>query len=473
MSHDNMSEIRMDNQEGRSWLDPFRNMGIALTNWTIRFVPDAWVIAVLLSVIVFFMSLIWGGVSPFGAIVAWGKGFWALLSLMAQFSFAIVVAYACAAAPVVSRFLNRLGALPNPDKPWQAVLFMTLFSCITGWVNWAVTIIMSAMFVPYLARHNPKTDYRLLVAGAYVGVATMWHSGISGSATLIVATPDNFLMKSGILSELISVDRTMFAPFNLWMILISITIVSIVFVMLTPRPEKAFTLKKEELDELLVSVETPRPEKMTFSQKMNWWPGWNIMCGTACLIYMVLTFQERGLSAWTIDMYNLVFLTLALFLTGRPVIFLNACKKGVLGAWGILIQFPFYGGIFGLVSYTQLGHVITAFFTSIANERTFLPIVYWYSGILSYFVPSGGSKWAIEAPYLIPAARELNISAASTTLVYGWGDMLTHLIQPFWAIPLLDITKTSFGQIAGFCAALFFVYAIIMTGIMFFFPLAL
>lgn len=468
-----MAEIRLEGQEERSWLDPFRNLGIGLTNWTIRFVPDAWVIAVMLSVTIFIMALLWGGVTPIAAVQAWGKGFWALLALMAQFSFSIVVAYACAAAPMVSRFLNRIGSITNPDKPWQAVLFMVLFSCLTGWINWAVTIIMSAMFVPYLARHNPKTDYRLLVAAAYAGIATMWHSGLSGSATLIVATPDNFLMKTGILTELISVDRTIFSNVNWMLIGVSVTIVAVVFLALTPRPEKAFTLSKTELDELIVSATAERPEKMTFAQKMNWWPGWNIICGVACMVYMVMTFRERGLSAWTIDMYNMVFLTCALFLTGRPVIFLNACKKGVLGAWGILIQFPFYGGIFGLVSYTNLGHVITEFFTSIANERTFLPIVYWYSGILSYFVPSGGSKWAIEAPYLIPAAKSLGISPASVTLVYGWGDMLTHLIQPFWAIPILDITKTSFGQIAGFCAALFFIYAFIMTGFMFFFPLGL
>lgn len=473
MAHEEMAEIRLESQEERSWLDPFRNLGIGLTNWTIRFVPDAWVIAVMLSVTIFVMALVWGGVTPIAAIQAWGKGFWALLALMAQFSFSIVVAYACAAAPMVSRFLNRLGSVTNPDKPWQAILFMVLFSCLTGWINWAVTIIMSAMFVPYLARHNPKTDYRLLVAAAYAGIATMWHSGLSGSATLIVATPDNFLMKTGILTELISVDRTIFSSVNWLLIGVSVSIVAVVFFALTPRPEKAFTLSKKELDELIVSASAERPAQMTFSQRMNWWPGWNIICGVACLIYMVMTFRERGLSAWTIDMYNMVFLTCALFLTGRPIIFLNACKKGVLGAWGILIQFPFYGGIFGLVSYTNLGHVITEFFTSIANERTFLPIVYWYSGILSYFVPSGGSKWAIEAPYLIPAAKSLGISPASVTLVYGWGDMLTHLIQPFWAIPILDITKTSFGQIAGFCAALFFIYAFIMTGFMFFFPLGL
>jgi short-chain fatty acids transporter len=468
-----MTEIKVDPNQKKSWMDPFRDLGISITNWTIKYVPDAWVIAVILSAVVFIMALAWGKVGPLGAIAAWGKGFWALLTLMAEFSFSIVVAYACAAAPVVSKGLNYLGSRTNPDRPWQAVIFLCLFSCFTAWVNWAITIIMSAMFVPYVAKHNPKTDYRLLVAAAYAGIATMWHSGLSGTATLIVATPDNFLMKAKILTELIPVDRTMFSSFNWILIGVAVAIVCIVFAILTPRPQKAFTLTKEEVDDLIVVAKADRPEKMTFSQMVNWWPGWNIMCGIACLVYMYLSFRSAGLSAWTIDMYNLVFLTLALFLTWRPVVFLNACKKGVLGAWGILVQFPFYGGIFGLVSYTNLGHFLTNVFTSIATEKTFLPIIYWYSGILSYFVPSGGSKWAIEAPYLIPAAKNLNISAASVTLIYGWGDMLTHLLQPFWAIPLLDITKTSFGQIAGFCALLFFIYSAIMTVVMFFAPIVL
>jgi len=392
---------------------------------------------------------------------------------MAQFSFSIVVAYACAAAPVVSRALNWLGSRTNPEKPWQAVLFMTIFSCLTGWINWAVTIVMSAMFAPFLAKHNPKTDYRLIVASAYVGIATMWHAGLSGSAPLIVATPDNFLIKSKVLTEVISIDHTIFTSFNLLLIFISVSVVALVFTLLTPRAEQAFTLKKEELEALTVSVKVERPTKMTVSQIINWWPGWNLVFGTACLVYIVLSFKASGLGAWTIDMYNWVFLTLALFLTWRPIVFLDACKQGVMGAWGILVQFPLYGGIFGLVSYTNLGHFLTNVFTSVANEKTFLPIIYWYSGILSYFVPSGGSKWAIEAPYLIPAAKTLNISPAITTLVYGWGDMLTHLLQPFWAIPLLAITKTSFGQIAGFCAVLFFIYSIVITVLMFFAPLAL
>ena len=473
MAHETMQEIAAPQTGPRSWLDPFRDLGISLTNWTIRFVPDTWVIALMLSLLVFGMALGWGNVTPVGAVTAWGKGFWALISLMGQFSFTIMVAYVCASAPIVARGLDRLASCCNPEKPWQAVLMMVLFSLVTAWINWAITIVVSAMLAPYLAKHNPKTDYRILVASAYVGVATMWHSGISASGALIMATPDNFLIKAGVVSELITVDRTIFSAYNFILIAIAATICTAVMVLLTPRPDQAKPLTREEASELIQVTHVAEPVNPTFSQRMNWWPGWNLICGSACLIWIVLSFAKQGLAAWTIDMYNLSFLALALFLTWRPLVFLAGCKKGVTGAWGILLQFPLYGGIFGLVSYTNLGHFLSNVFVDVASQSTYLPIVYWYSGLLSYFVPSGGSKWAIEAPYLIPAAKTFGISPAVVTLVYGWGDMLTHLLQPFWAIALLDITKTSFGQIAGFCALLFVVYAFVMTIAMFFAPMVL
>ncbi len=472
MSHETMKEIIIDNNEC-SWIDPFRDFGVALTNWSIKWIPDAWVIAVILTILAFFMALAWGKVDAFMAIDAWGKGFWVLLPLMAQFSFSIIVAYACASAPVVSGMLNKLASIPNPDKPWQAVLLLCGFAMITAWFNWAVTIIISAMLVPYIAKHNPKTDFRLLVAAAYCGGATIWHAGLSGTATLLVATPDNFLVKTGLISELISVSRTMFTSYNFLLLIIAAVLGIVILTILTPRPEKAFTISKEEAEALITVVISDRPEQPTFSEKLIWWPGWNLTMAAACIIYMIRRFMEIGGGAWTIDMYNLTFLLLALILTWRPVVFLNACRQGVSGAWGILLQFPFYGGIFGLICYTNMGHFLTGVFTSICTKQTFLPIMYWYSGILSYFVPSGGAKLAIEAPYLLPAAKSFGISPASTTLVYAWGDMLSHLVQPFWAIPVLSITKTSFGQIAGFCGVLFLFYAIIMTIAVFFAPLGL
>jgi len=473
MQHGTLEEIKTPSDQGHSRLDPFRDLGIALTNWTIRYVPDTWVIAVILNVIVFAMALTWGKVTMMGAMAAWGKGFWALLTLMAEFSFAIMVAYACASAPVMARLFNYLSSLPNPEKPWQAVLAMAIFSLFLSWCNWAVSVTMSAMFAPYLAKNNPKADWRMLVTGAYTGMATLWASGLSSTAPLVVATPDNFLIKAGVLKEIITVDRTILAPYNFAMIAVGFLVVCMMMVILSPRAEKASCLTKEEAENLISVAHVPPPENPTFAQKLNWWPGWNILCGVACIAWMIIAFIQSGVAAWNIDMYNLCFLIVALFLTWRPVFLFDAFKKGISGTWGILAQFPLYGAIFGLVVFTNLGRFLTDVFASIATPNTYLPLIYWYSGLLSYFVPSAGAKWSMEAPYILPAAQAFGISAASVTLAYTWGDMLTHLLQPFWAIAILDITKTRFGQIAGFAALLFFVYSIAMTIMIFLMPLHL
>jgi short-chain fatty acids transporter len=470
MAHHKLSSIEEQNHKGI--LNKLRDFALMTSNWTQKWVPDAWIIAIILSVIVFLMAISFGNASPATAVQVWGKGLWALLPLMAQFSFAIIVAYVCATAPATKSALNWLGSRPNPDKPWQATLLVAVISLMTGFINWALTIVVSATFVPFVAKHNPKSDNRLLVAAAYVGIATLWHAGLSGSATLLVATPDNFLIKNQILTELIPVSRTIFSPFNIGIVVVTMVSTALILTLLTPKKSQA-VMDKDFLDSITNETVVQRPSNLSPADRLAWWPGWNLIIGFTCLYFLIYTFTSKGISGWSIDTYNLLFLTLALFLTWRPIVFLESCKKGVQGAWGILIQFPLYGGIFGLISYTDLGHVLTTFFTSISTPHTFLPIVYWYSGVLGYFVPSGGSKWIIEAPYLLKAAKEMGISPASTTLAYSWGDMMSHLIQPFWAIALLDITKTKFGQIAGFCTMLLLVYIVITSIAMFLMPLHL
>jgi short-chain fatty acids transporter len=473
MQHQTGGQIEMESVPKRSWVDPIRDAGIALTNWTMRFVPDPWVIAVILSIVVFLMAMAWGEVNVPQAIGAWGKGFWALLTFMAEFTFTIMVAYACAAAPIMARLFDYISTRPNPDKPWQAVFTLAVFTMVIAWINWAASITMSALLAIYLAKNNPKTDFRLLVCTAYLGFATMWASGITSTAPLLIATPDNFLLKAGVLKELIPVTKTILTPVNFVIIIVAFVVLVITTTLLTPRPEKAYTLSKEQVDKLIRVSHLKRPENPTFAQKMNWWPGWNILMACACIGFMTYSFVHSGFAAWTIDMYNLSFLILALVLTMRPAVLFDGFKKGVTGTWGILSQFPIYGGIFGLIVFTNLGKFLTHVFASFATPATYLHIVYYYSGILSYFVPSAGSKWAIEAAYILPAGHALGISTAAVTLAYTWGDMLTHLIQPFWAIAILDITETRFGEIAGFSALIFVVYAILMSCLMFLIPLNL
>jgi short-chain fatty acids transporter len=438
-------------------------LGVALTRWTERWVPDSWVIAVILTLVVAFLALTVGGASATEALNAWGRGLWTLLALAMQFTLMMVVAYACAISPPVTRFFVWLAARPDPSRPRQAIVLMAACSTVTAWLNWAFSLVVTAAFLPFLVRANPRVDFRLLVACAYLGVGTVWHTGLSGSAPLIIATPDNFLIQSGVLTEVIPTTRTMFASFNLFYALIAGLLGIVAAAALVPSQEEAVCVSAEQVARLSAhNTAQVRPATMLPAEQLEWWPGWSLIVGTAMLLYFGLQVQTVGLGqAWTIDNYNLLFLAVGLLLHWYPKSFLSACEQGIKNTWGIVIQYPLYAGIFGLMSYTDLGRVLTQFFISASTPRAFPLIVYMYSAVLNYFIPSGGSKWIVEASYLVPAGHALGLSVPTVTLSYAYGDMTTNLLQPFWAIPILTVAGLRFGDIMGYCcvlAALLFVF---------------
>ena len=189
--------------------------GLVLTRWTERWIPDSWVIAVMLSLCVAGLAMTVGGASPAAALQAWGQGLWALLSLAMQFTLMMVLAYACAVSPPLKRAFVWMASQPDPARPRQAIVLMACFSTLTAWLNWAFSLVVTAAFLPFVVRANPRVDFRLLVTCAYLGVGTVWHTGLSGSAPLILATPDNFLIQAGVLTETVPITQTLFAPFNL------------------------------------------------------------------------------------------------------------------------------------------------------------------------------------------------------------------------------------------------------------------
>jgi short-chain fatty acids transporter len=454
------------------FLDRLQDAGVGLTAWSERWIPDAWVVALIMTIPVFVMALIWGDVDASGAFVAWGDGIWTLLTLMAEFSFAIVIAYAVAVARPVARLLNWIASRPDPAKPAQAVLVMAAFSYVTAWLNWAVAIVMSAVLVLFMAKNNPRADYRLLACAAFLGFGTVWNAGLSSSSALIVATPDNFLITGKVLANTIPISETILTPWNIVLSLVVAVLGTAFIVALTPRPEKAWTMPPDRLEALLPSMERePVAAPLTPAQRMESWRGWNLLFGVATMAYLVHLLATKGIAGWTIDAYNLLFLSLAILLHGRPRPFLDACERGIRGAWGILLVFPFFAGMFGLIQLTHLGTTLSDFFASITTAHTFAPIVYWYSGILNYFVPSAGAKWALEAPYLIPAAASHGVSPAGATMAYSWGDLGTALIQPFWAIALLAIVRLKFGQIMGYCLVIWVPFSIVATIGMFLMPI--
>ena len=435
-------------------LDALRRLGSGLSSFTERWVPDSWVICMMLTSLAIALAILGAGAGVEESLLAWGAGVWNLLELAMQFTIAVVAAHACVASRPVYRLLDRLAGLPDPERPLQAVLLAGVFSLVTAYLNWALCLVACALFVPFVLRRNPRVDVRVLIAAAYIGLGTVWHGGLSGSAPLILATPGNPLLEPGsgapIVERLYPVTETLFNPFNLLYLLVIGTVGLVAALALHPRTDVR-TLSPGQIDVILPKPPPEHSPATTPGERLDAFRGW-VWLAVLLLVYPLgHSIATRGFGAsWTINAYNISFLALALLLHGRPLSFLRACRDGVDAAWGIILQFPFYAGIFGLMQNTALGAWLGALFAELATTRTYPAVVYLYSGFMNLFIPSAGSKWLIEAPFLLPAAQALDVSTLTVLLAYAYGDSTTNLIQPFFAIPILAVTRMRFGDIVGY-----------------------
>ena len=452
------------------------DLGGRLSRFTERWIPDSWVVCMMITVLVLALAMAGAGVSLQAAVLAWGGGMWTLLELSMQLSIALVAAHACVSSRPIFRSLEKLSGLSNPGKPVQAVIVMALYSMITAYFNWALSLVASALFIPFLARKNPKTDVRLLAVAAYLGQGTVWHGGLSGSAPLILATPGNPLIAPAggtpVLDHLVPVTETIFAPFNLIYLLVVAATGLLVLSVLHPRKD-VVTLSPAQVDAMMPRIPELPADRATIAGRLDRFRGWTILAAVLIAYPLGYALVARGLTAWNINAYNMVFLTMALLLHGRPESLVRAFVNGATTAAGIILQFPFYAGIFGVMKNTPLGEWMGHLFVSISSPRTFPLIVYAYSALMTTFVPSGGSKWLIEAPYLLPAAHQLGVSVSTTVLSYAYGDSTAHLIQPFWAIPILTVTRLRFGDVVGYNVIVFAACFVVSVFAMLLIPLAL
>jgi short-chain fatty acids transporter len=448
-----------------SLVDTAGGLGERLSRFTQRWIPDSWVVCMLLTVVAIALAIAGAGASLNQVVLAWGAGMWSLLELAMQFTIALVAAHACVSSRPAYRLLDRLAAIPDPDRPVQAVVLVGLYSLITAYFNWALSLVASALFVPFVCRRNPNTDVRVLIAAAYIGLGSVWHGGLSGSAPLILATPNNPLLAPAtgqpVIDRLLPVTETLFVPFNLVFLVVIGAAALLTVVVLHPRRD-VFTLTPDRLQQILPVPPEAEARPSTPAGWLDSFRGWTLFAAILIGYPLGHSLVTRGFGAtWTINSYNMVFLIGALLLQGRPTNLVRAIVQGAPTTAGVILQFPFYAGIFGIINNTGLGSWLGELFVRIATVETFPLIVYLYSGFMNLFVPSAGSKWLIEAPYLLPAARELGVSATTTVLAYAYGDSTTNLIQPFWAIPLLAVTRLRFGDILGYTGLVAFVCLIV------------
>ena len=436
-----------------------QKLASASTRWSTRWVPDAWVIAVVLTVVSFFLAFFFTKSNPYQIVQYWGNGFWVLLSFAMQMCLIIMTGYILASTPIFSKLLNALAGVPKSPK--GSIALMAAVSMFLAWINWGLSIVGSAVFVKFMAKKQKGVDYRLLVATAYLGLGTFWHAGLSASAPLLVATPKHFLEKD---MGIIPITETIFHPFNLLLAAVVFVAMIVIGPMMHPKSgEEVAADPKLIEEEEMGPPPKPKPEEMTPALWLEHSPIINLIVGVSGIIWVVWYLSQKGWAGINLDVVNFIFLIVGVLLHWTPAAFLKAAYEGGNFIWGVVVQFPFYAGIFGIIKFSGLAEVMANWFTVIATKDMYPFIVMWYSGILNYIVPSGGSKWAIEAPYIIQAAKNLGVSAPATVIAYAWGDMVTDIIQPFWAIPLLGVAKLGFRDIMGYCMIYFLFYMVVIS----------
>jgi short-chain fatty acids transporter len=209
----------------------------------------------------------------------------------------------------------------------------------------------------------------------------------------------------------------------------------------------------------------PRPEAPTPAERVMFSAAVNRAIGALGVFYIARHVAASGLNL-TLDTVNLLFLSLGVLLHPSPASILKAAEEAARALHGVVLQFPLYSGIYGIIKGTGVAAMLAAAFVSVASERTFPLIVFWYSAFLDYFVPSGGGKWAIEALYVIRAGRELGVPVTEVAMAYAYGDMATNIVQPFWAIPLLGVARLEFRDILGYEILVFALYTAFMSAVL-------
>jgi len=425
----------------------------------VRWVPDSLSIACLLTFLTFALAIALGGATPAEAVRAWGEGVWGLLAFSMQIVVVIFAGYVVAVSPAVTRGLDVAARLPRTAT--QAVAFTAAASMLLCWLNWGVGLITAAMLVRAVGRRHPDADYRLLVAAAYLGMGTTWHAGPSGSVPLLLATPGSFMVRDGLIAAPIPLAQTIFTGSNLGLMAVALVLFPALAVRLHPASGRAVTAPASALDALARFEPPSRPASPTPAERLMHSGLLNRAIGSIGMAYVALA-VAGGTFDLTLDTVNLVFLCLGILLHRSPAAVLAASEEAARSLHGVVLQFPLYAGMYGVMKGTALAGLLAKAFAAVATTATYPFVVFWYSAALNYVVPSGGGKWAIEALYVLEAGRALGVPVTKVAMAYAYGDMATNLIQPFWAIPLLGVARLEFRDILGYEVLLFGAYAALL-----------
>lgn len=429
-----------------------------------KYLPEPFIFAIILTFVAVLVAIPVCHQSIAEVVTNWGGGVWNLLGFSMQMALVLVTGATLASAPTIKKGINKLASMPK--TPASAIALVTGISAVACWLNWGFGLIVGAIFAKEIAKKLKNVDYRLLIASAYSGFV-VWHAGISGSIPLKMASDVNELVKdtNNVITSVIPISNTILDIHNIIMVvLVTVALVAINSLM-HPKGDNIIAidpalLKKDE--DIKIEKATTPASKLENSRLLN------LILSVLGFTFLIISLFIKGKS-FDLGSVILLFLFLGIVLHKTPIAYVRSFTKSVGGAAGILLQFPFYAGIMGIItgvgeSGICLGTVVSEAFVNISTSTTYPIYTFLCAAILNMFVPSGGGHWAIQAPIMFAAGEALNVDHGLTGMAIAWGDAWTNLIQPFWALPALAIAKLNAKDIMGFCLIDLVVSGIIIIG---------
>ena len=444
-----------------------------------RFLPDAFVFCIILTIVVFIAAMPVAGMNPIEVANAWGSGVWGLLAFSMQMALVLVLGSALANAPAIKKLIVKLAGVPK--KPVGAVAFVTVISAICCFINWGFGLIIGALLAKEVAKKIKGLDYRLIIAAAYSGFV-IWHAGISGSIPLgmTALNADGVVDNTaGAVTEIVPTSQTIFSAWNLIMVLAVVVVVAFVNAKMHPDPKDVVSIDPKLLEDAPDNTEVKARKDQTPAEKLENSMVLSYIVVVIGAIYLIYYFVNAGsiLNALSLNIVNLIFLILGIAFHKTPISYVRAITESAESAGGIILQFPFYAGIQGMMVTVgsigvSLASAISTAFVNISTPRTFPVLCYLAAGIVNFFVPSGGGQWAVQGPIMMPAGLELGVTPAVTAMGIAWGDAWTNMLQPFWALPALGIAGLGARDIMGYCAIVLIASGIVTAlGFLFLVPL--
>jgi len=428
--------------------------GLALANWSERWFPDPLVFALLGIVVVFFVGLVLQQGLPLNQRAAklaiqGGKNFWTLVPFTMQMVMIIVGGYVVASTPLVYRAIRALAGIPKTPK--AAVAMVALFSMLTSLISWGLSLIFSGLFVRELSQRVKGLDYRAAGAAGYLGLGAVWAMGLSSSAAMMMATKSTMPPTLFAISGLIPLTQTLFLWQSIATTLVLIVLSVLISYFSTPSAESAKTAESFGIQ--YEPIRSSLEPKTKPGEWLEYSPLLNILVAALLIWYLVDVFRtspQGALAALDLNTYNLMFITVGLLLHWRPKRFMRAVADCIPATGGVIIQFPFYAVIFGMIVGTGISDALAKLFASVSTHGTYPLLVAIYSAVLGVFIPSGGSKWVIEAPYVLQAANLHQVHLGWVVQIYNASEALPNLVNPFWMLPLLGILKLKARDIVGY-----------------------